>query len=546
MIDSDGKNLIFLVSAPRAGSTMLGAMLGTLPSVMCPPEVWVQLLLSSFNPHGAHLEAPYDHDLALRAFLDAAGTDPAREASKSFALAIYNRLLSQDPKATVLVDKTPRYYHILDDLRLLWPRAEFIWIKRNPLDVVASCKDTWSIPVAEQMGEVITPHTHDTTRSFHLLLKFFAGGRQDHTVSYEELTERPVPVLERLCRDLGLTFSEEMLEYGKNRRLISSYQASRFGDKKALGHFGPHTQSVGRWRSVLSPEEIGLVLKTLGRRIFVAQGYERALAEACTLAHIAKGDLAEEGSWAEKLRGGGDHVLQDGPYFTAARLAREQRDELAALRGQLDAREGEILGLASDLDRTKNERNLLQAQLADLQRNFDGLDKDYKDRGRIIEQQGSELQSVHAEFDLRLKELRELYVSTEALKNERNLLEAQFADLKKNFAGVEADRIERGRLIEEQGRKLSTLEAEFDRRLKELQELYGTTEQLKNARNLLEAQLADLHRNFEAAEADRVARGGVIEAQGRRVSELEKLVWETEQNRDYWKNLSPPHLRGST
>jgi hypothetical protein len=544
MIHPDGKNLIFLVSAPRAGSTMLGAMLGTLPSVTCPPEVWVQLLISSFNPQSARLDAPYDHDLALRAFLEVAGLDPAREAAKSFALAVYNRVLSQNPKATVLVDKTPRYYHILDDLRLLWPQAKFIWIKRNPLDVVASCKDTWSIPVAEQMGEVITPHTHDTTRSFHLLLKFFAGGRHGHVVCYEELTERPVPVLQKLCRDLGLTFSEEMLEYGKNRPLISSYQASRFGDKKTLDHSGPHTQSVGRWRSVLSPEEIRLVLKTLGRRIFVAQGYEPALMEACARANIAEGDLAEEGSWREKLREGNDQVLQDSPYFTAARLAREQRDEIAALRGQLDEHVREVLGLASDLDRTKNERNLLQAQLADLKKNFDGLDKDHKERGGIIEQQGAELQNVHAEFDARLKELKELYATAEIVKNERNLLQAQLADLKKNFAAVEADRLERGHLIEEQGRKLSAIEAEFDRRLKELQELYGTTEQLKNARNLLEAHLADLKKNFAAVEADRLARGSVIEAQGRRVSELEKLVWETERNRDYWKDQSPPHLRG--
>ena len=110
---------------------------------------------------------------------------------------------------------------------------------------------------------------------------------------------------------------------------------------------------------------------------------------------------------------------------------------------------------------------------------------------------------------------------------------------------MEADRLERGRLIEQQGRKLSKLEAEFDLRLKELKKLYKTSETLKNERNLLEAQLADLKKNFAAAEADRAARGSVIEAQGRRVSELEKLVWETEQNRDYWKNLSPPDLRGS-
>ena len=54
--------------------------------------------------------------------------------------------------------------------------------------------------------------------------------------------------------------------------------------------------------------------------------------------------------------------------------------------------------------------------------------------------------------------------------------------------------------------------------------------------NLLAAQLAELREQFAVVEADRVARGQVIEAQGRRTTEVEALVFLTEQNRDWHRN----------
>ena len=53
----------------------------------------------------------------------------------------------------------------------------------------------------------------------------------------------------------------------------------------------------------------------------------------------------------------------------------------------------------------------------------------------------------------------------------------------------------------------------------------------------LAAQLAELREQLaHCVEADRVARGQVIEAQGRRITEVEGLVFLTEQNRDWHRN----------
>ena len=125
--------------------------------------------------------------------------------------------------------------------------------------------------------------------------------------------------------------------------------------------------------------------------------------------------------------------------------------------------------------------------------------------------------------------------ASDALKNERNLLQAQLADLQQNFAAAETDRLARGEAIEKQGREQALLHQEIDLRLTELHELQTSAESLRNERNLLQAQLADLQQNFATAETDRLARGEVIEQQGLKSAELHRLVWLTEQNRDWWK-----------
>jgi ADP-heptose:LPS heptosyltransferase/predicted nucleic acid-binding Zn-ribbon protein len=219
-------------------------------------------------------------------------------------------------------------------------------------------------------------------------------------------------------------------------------------------------------------------------------------------------------------------------------LIEAQGKKLTKLEGEFDIRLKELKALYASADDLKNERNLLQAQLADLQSNFTAVEKDRSDRGQLIEAQGKKLTKLEGEFDIRLKELKALYASADDLKNERNLLQAQLADLQSNFTAVEKDRSDRGQLIEAQGKKLTKLEVEFDIRLKELKALYASADDLKNERNLLQAQLADLQSNFTAVEKDRSDRGQLIETLGQRIMELEKAVWLTEQNRDYWKSRS--------
>ncbi|QJR16491.1 class I SAM-dependent methyltransferase [Usitatibacter palustris] len=160
---------------------------------------------------------------------------------------------------------------------------------------------------------------------------------------------------------------------------------------------------------------------------------------------------------------------------------------------------------------------------------FSFVEADRVARGHVIENQGQRISQLEAEVHQRLGELNVLHDEAEALRNERNLVSAQKDDLQRNFDFVEADRIARGNVIEQQGQRISTLEGEVHRRLEELTSretqaaaLRAQVEALKSERSALEGQKADTQRNFDLVEADRRTRGSMIEQQALRIAELER------------------------
>ena len=158
MVDQQGNNLIFILSTPRAGSTLLGALLGSHSRTFCPPEPWLLLSLNAIGTKDAMIVSNYDHELARRGLNELVDDSLYNEASSAFARKIYNALLSQQNK-DIFIDKTPRYYHILDFIDALFPLAHKIWIKRNPFDVMASYKKTWGHGIDELVGDVLSPYS---------------------------------------------------------------------------------------------------------------------------------------------------------------------------------------------------------------------------------------------------------------------------------------------------------------------------------------------------------------------------------------------------
>ncbi len=247
MIGPEGENLIFVVSQPRAGSTLLQRILGGHPQVHTTAEPWIMLHpLFGLKKSGIH--AAYDHTLGRQALEDFCSTLPdGREAClravRAMGLELYNSALAGTGKSRFL-DKTPRYYFILPELAEVFPRASLVLLFRNPLAVLSSILDSWLSWGKWWENEAIAQYRYDLLEAPRRLVEGReALGKKAVILHYEELVSRPEEVTRGLCDRLGLPFQHEMLAYGGKPK-----PAGRFGDTTGIGkHDQPVAQYVKKW-----------------------------------------------------------------------------------------------------------------------------------------------------------------------------------------------------------------------------------------------------------------------------------------------------------
>jgi len=350
MVSATGENLVFLFSTPRSGSTLLGAMLGSHRAIACPPEPWFLLRLAATYAPATH-RGWHDDAMAAIATRKFLSPDAFRGAARAFAVSAYNEDLKHSGRR-IFVDKTPRYYHILDFLGDLFPQARQLWLQRNPLAVAASFKRTWDIGVDVLTGRCVTPHTFDLVLALRCFARHF-GARSplQLEVQYERLVSDPEGELRRICAFLDVPFDESMLRYGDNVALMDAYHGSVFGDRSVLDHTAAHRNAVDRWRQVLSPDEIEQITRALGPDIFTRMGYEGILPE-----------------------GAGNGTATDGPV--AAVLARdfspaEPLHPACGPAAEVVSRTLEGAETAGELARAWDERDRLEQSYRELEANRD-------------------------------------------------------------------------------------------------------------------------------------------------------------------------------
>jgi glycosyltransferase involved in cell wall biosynthesis/uncharacterized coiled-coil protein SlyX len=294
-IGADGRGLTFILSAPRAGSTLLAAILACHSRILCPPEPWFLLPLVKMATDDVVVTAAYDTSLATQAIAGLIAPALRDEAMRAYARTVYESLLRENARQ-LFVDKTPRYYQICERLAEVFPGAIHLWLKRNPLDVIASMKSTWGLSIAELTGQNLSPYTFDAMLSHTLLAEHFIHTSVETVeLRYEDLVADPATSVARVCRALGVDFEPAMVDYGENRSVVEAYSGARMGDRKLLDERSPHAASVGRWRSILEPSEVAACVAALGSATFMAEGYDDVLLDACEYAAFDPSDITLDG-----------------------------------------------------------------------------------------------------------------------------------------------------------------------------------------------------------------------------------------------------------
>jgi hypothetical protein len=295
-----GESLIFLISQPRAGSTLLQKILGSHSDIHTVSEPWVALH-PLFGMRERGVATDYGARQALIGLKDFLSQIPGGEreyweAVRLMLARLYRSALAPSGKSRFL-DKTPRYYHILPELRLVFPRAKFIFLLRNPLAVLASAIEAWA---PDDCPECLRPFRHDLAAAPALIAT--ALNQACAIVRYEDLAANAAPVVARLCERIGVSFEPEMIAYGGSNAGRAIY---RYGDTGTVYRESrPIPGRIDRWKRTLrSPVRKAWAhgcLASIGRETITALGYDFD-----EMARLFPARPGFEGAWTEIIRADG-------------------------------------------------------------------------------------------------------------------------------------------------------------------------------------------------------------------------------------------------
>ncbi len=241
-----GQDLIFVISMPRSGSTMLQRILAGHPDVQTSAETWL-MLHPVYGLRRRGIRTDYGAAWAatgVAEFLEYYADGPATYDAgiRAFAREIYGTVLARHGKARFL-DKTPRYSLIVPDLYRLFPGARFVLLLRNPLAVLASelstyVKEDW--PKLANFAPDLLEAPGRLVEAARLL------GDRAVMLRYEDLVAAPGEEMARVCAELDLTFDPGMLDYADT-------PAPRGVMNDPVGvhrHRKPSVSSLDKWRTL--------------------------------------------------------------------------------------------------------------------------------------------------------------------------------------------------------------------------------------------------------------------------------------------------------
>lgn len=245
---------IFLISLPRSGSTFLQKILMSHSEIASTAEPWFLLPLCHMRKNQGVL-SDYGHTQSVNAFKRIEGDVSENFIDgriAEFATAIYAEYALNNER--YYLDKTPRYYHILDDLIRIFPDSKFIVLMRNPVSVFASS---------------ITGLRRDSVRRLdHLDRDFYQGPEKiadflvQHKnkvqlVRYEDLVADTENCIKDICDYIDIDYSHDLIDQS------FSIQLKGHGDHLGARNLKHVADTQGKWKAVINTSYRKLRLKML-------------------------------------------------------------------------------------------------------------------------------------------------------------------------------------------------------------------------------------------------------------------------------------------
>ncbi|HTJ56551.1 MAG TPA: sulfotransferase [Devosiaceae bacterium] len=242
---------VFIVGMPRSGTTLVETILARHPEVYAGGEMLHMLnveraLLNWAKANRNYNAGPYE---LLR--------DIPTEYLTRNAHAVLGRVeaAAAGKAFSVFTDKLPENSQRIGLISLLFPKARFIYVRRNPLDC---CISNLFQHFARGNGfafrqDLLGERYRQVTETMHLWKR--ALNLQMLDVSYEALVSNPEPEIRRILSFAGLGWDPACLTPEQAKRSILT--ASQFQVKQPINR-----DSVDRWRKY--EEWIQPLIQSLG------------------------------------------------------------------------------------------------------------------------------------------------------------------------------------------------------------------------------------------------------------------------------------------
>jgi hypothetical protein len=267
-------NPIFIFSLPRSGSTLLQRILASHKKIASIAEPWLLLpFVYSIRKEG--ILAEYSHFNSRNAITDMINelpnkTDDYYEQINLFASSIYQKLCKDSE--IYFVDKTPRYYFIIQEIDRIFPNAKYIFLFRNPVHVYSSILRSWG----DNRFKNIYRNYLDLNEGPRLMNDGYKALRDKaYAVKYEELVTTPERYIKEICEYLELDYDNEMLA-----KFAEKQFSGRMGDSTGVQEYKDvDASSLSKWKITFSnafrKHKVYNYIEMMDEKILTDQGYSK-------------------------------------------------------------------------------------------------------------------------------------------------------------------------------------------------------------------------------------------------------------------------------
>lgn len=279
---------IFVVGAPRSGTTMLAVLLDRHSRISIPPET---AFFCEFLPKHWAGRPPGDREEMVDAALGFARIADLRLERA----AVLERFAALEPTFPNLLraileayaarrpgtrpgEKSPEHILHVPEIFEAYPKAQVVCIVRDGRDVVRSLEAVaWAKPHSPRRFELFCMDWADCARLADEYRRRYGADRYLF-VRYEDVVLRPEAELTRVCEFLGVPFEPTQLDATGGSAVVPAWEKNWKG--KATTALDP--ARVEAWRRQADPKQVWVMNSMMGRALR-AMGYADTGLMGCPL-----------------------------------------------------------------------------------------------------------------------------------------------------------------------------------------------------------------------------------------------------------------------